>query len=326
MTSKTAFVTGGTGFLGLNLIEFLCEQYWQVTALHRPTSDLKLIQKYPIHLVEGAVEDPSSLDRAIPDDVDVVFHVAADTSMWPGHRQRQWRTNVEGTRNMLKAARVKRTKRFIHTSTSGVFGIPGEAFDETAPKLGKGSFNYQHSKAVAEEEVSQAVDAGLDAVILNPAHIIGRYDWSSWSRFIRKAANKELLFIPSGLACFCDAGAVVRAHVAAVDKGRTGHNYLLGGDQASYRHVVALVGELLERRTNTRVGHPRLFSSAGRVLDLLSTFTKKEPIITTETAAMLNAIIVCRSDKAVRELDYSPLPLRIMLKDCIDWMIGEKLI
>src|SRR5271169_2702532 len=100
----------------------------------------------------------------MPDDVDAVFHVAGDTNMWPANRLRQWRTNVDGTRNMVRLARVKRAKKFIHTSTSGVYGLPSVPFDETSPKLGKGSFNYQHSKAMAEEEVLKAIDKGLDAV------------------------------------------------------------------------------------------------------------------------------------------------------------------
>lgn len=326
MASKTAFVTGGTGFVGLNLVEHLTDLGWEVTALHRASTNLDYIRKYPVHLVEGAVEDLGSLERVFPEEIDAVFHVAADTSMWPGHRRRQWRTNVDGTRNMLNVATAKGARRFIHTSTSGVFGIPKEIFDETAPKLGKGSFNYQHSKAMAEEEVSRAVEAGLDAVILNPANVIGRYDWSSWSRFIRKAANKELLLIPSGRACFCDVDAVVRAHLAAVERGRTGHNYLLGGEQASYRDVVELVGQLLGKETNTRVGSPLTFRAAGRALDWFSRFTKTEPVVTGESAAFLNATIVCRSEKAVRELGYSPLPLRTMLINCIDWMDAENLL
>lgn len=168
MPNKTAFVTGGTGFIGLNLVEHLTQSGWDVTALHRPDSRLTQLQKYPVRLVEGAIEDASSLERAMPQNLDAIFHVAGDTSQWSGHKQRQWRTNVEGTHNMVATALAKRSKKFIHTSSSGVYGIPTKPFDETAPKLGKGSFNYQHSKATAEEEVSKGIAQGLDAVLLNP--------------------------------------------------------------------------------------------------------------------------------------------------------------
>lgn len=326
MPSKTAFVTGGTGFIGLNLIEHLVRSDWTVTALHRPESRLTQLQNYPVRLVEGTIEDFNSLERAMPEELDAVFHVAGDTSMWPGHLQRQWRTNVDGTRNVVTAALTKRTKKFIHTSTSGVYGLPKEPFDETAPKLGKGGFNYQHSKVMAEEEVSAGIARGLDAVILNPANVIGRYDWNSWSQFIRRAADRQLLLIPPGSHCYCDVGAVVRAHVTAAEKGRTGHNYILGGTPASYAEIVQMVGKILGCSTNRRVGRPSGMRLAGRMLDRVSLITRREPMITRESAAYLSANINCRSDKAIRELDYRPASIELMLQECIDWMITEKLI
>jgi len=324
--NKTAFVTGGTGFIGLNLVEHLTQSGWDVVALHRPSSRLMHLRKFPVRLAEGSVEDRASLDRAMPADVDVVFHVAGDLSQWSGHRNRQWRTNVEGTRNMVETALAKRSRKFVHTSSVSAYGFQPEPFDEMAPKLGIGSFSYQHSKAMAEEEVLKGVDQGLDAVILNPTNVIGRYDWGTWSRFIRLAANGRLFRIPPGSACYCDVGAVVRAHVAAAERGRTGHNYLLGGDVASYANVVRIVGDTVGRRCTARVGRPIVLRIAGRVSEWASMVTGKEPMISPESAAMLNAHVVCRSDKAERELDYRPVSVEAMLKECIDWMIEQKLL
>jgi dihydroflavonol-4-reductase len=326
MADKTAFVTGGTGFIGLNLIELLTQSGWDVTALHRPNSRLIHLQKYPVRLVEGRIEDAASLERAMPKHADAVFHVAGDVSLWSGHRERQWRTNVEGTRNMVDLALLKQSRKFIHTSTTSVYGIQTAPFDESAPKLGKDNFNYQRSKTAAEEEVAKGIARGLDAVIMNPANVIGRYDWNTWSRFIRLAANRQLFRIPPGRACYADVEAVVRAHVMAVEKGRTGHNYLLGGTDASYAEIVRIVGELLGQPTNTIVGRPRVLRFAGRASEWISTITGKEPRISDESAAIVSASIVCRSDKASRELGYQPAPIRTMLKDCIDWMITENLI
>ena len=110
MANKTAFVTGGTGFIGLNLVEHLTQTGWEVVALHRPNSRLTYLQKYPVRLVEGAIEDAQSLNRVLPANVDAVFHVAGDVSLWSGHRERQWRTNVEGTRNMVAVALAKQAR------------------------------------------------------------------------------------------------------------------------------------------------------------------------------------------------------------------------
>jgi nucleoside-diphosphate-sugar epimerase len=276
--------------------------------------------------VEGAIEDPVSLERIMPEYVDAVFHVAGDVSFWSGHKQRQWRTNVEGTRNMVATALAKRSRKFVHTSSTAVWGIHTDPFDETAPKIGKDGFNYQHSKAVAEEEVAKGITQGLDAVFLNPANVIGRYDWSTWSQFIRLAANRQLFRIPPGRACYADVGAVVRAHLTAVEKGRTGHNYILGGTDASYAEIVQLVGKLLNQPTNTAVGRSFVLRFAGRVSERISMITGKEPRISPESAAIVCANIICRSDKAIRELDYQPASLETMLRDCIDWMVAEDLI
>jgi dihydroflavonol-4-reductase len=326
MPNKTAFVTGGTGFIGLNLVELLTQSGWDVIALHRPGSRLTHLRKYPVRLVEGAIEDATSLERAMPEDVDVVFHVAGDVSLWSGHKERQRRTNVEGTRNMVAAALAKRSRKFVHTSSTAVYGLPAEPFDETSPKLGRDSSSYQHTKALAEEEVARGIDQGLDAVLLNPANVIGRYDWSTWSQFIRLAANRQLLRIPPGRACYANVGAVVRAHLMAAEKGRTGENYILGGEQASYAEVVELVGKLLGQPTNTGVGRPFVLRLAGRVSERISMITGKEPTISQESAAIVCANIICRSDKAACELDYRPVSLETMFRDCIDWMIAEDLI
>ena len=161
---------------------------------------------------------------------------------------------------------------------------------------------------------------------LNPANVIGRYDWGTWSQFIRLAANRQLLRIPPGRACYCDVGSVVRAHLAAAQKGQTGHNYILGGSEASYAEIVQMVGKLLRQRTNTGVGRPLVLRSAGRVSEWISGITGKEPRITPELAAIVCGSIICRSDKATRELEYLPASLETMFRDCIDWMVAEDLL
>ena len=116
--AKTAFVTGGTGFIGINLIELLVNEGWDITALHRPASNLTYLKRFPIKLAEGSLTDRESLDRAIPEGTDVVFHVAGDTSFWSKNNARQNATNVDGTRNMVEAAASKEVGTFIHTSSN----------------------------------------------------------------------------------------------------------------------------------------------------------------------------------------------------------------
>ena len=118
----------------------------------------------------------------------------------------------------------------------------------------------------------------------------------------------------------------MRAHLAAAEKGRTGHNYILGGTEASYAEIVQMVGKLLGQPTNTGVGRPPVLRGAGRVSEWISMITGKEPRISAESAAIVSGNIICRSDKEIHELDYRPASLETMFRDCIDWLIAEDLI
>jgi dihydroflavonol-4-reductase len=325
--ARTAFVTGGTGFLGLNLIQKLTEQGWQVTALHRPSSNLIYLKRFPVTLAVGEIEEAASLERAMPEGLDAVFHVAGDVSFWSGHRARQLRTNVEGTRNMAAAARRKGARRFVHTSTIAVYGTPPGPFDETSPHLGKASpIGYLHSKALAEEEVQKAIMEGLDAVILNPANIVGPYDLGNWSRLFRLVAEGKLPGIPPGRAPFCHVAEVAKAHLAAWDRGRTGENYILAGIDASYLEAFAIVGALLGHSVPTKPIPAFALALAGRLSEWGSLLTRKEPDLTPEMATLLSRAITCRSDKAARELGYQAVPLHTMFEDCYRWLAAEGII
>lgn len=324
---ETAFVTGATGFLGLNLVGQLTALGWKVLALHRAQSNLHYLKRFPVRLVEGSIEDAVSLERALPEGVDVVFHVAADVSFWSRHNARQTRTNIDGTRHMVAAALKRGVKKFIHTSTTSVYGFPREPFDETAPHLGKHLwFNYMRTKAIAEEVVREGIARGLDAVLLNPANIVGPYDVNNWARLIRLGAEGKLGRMPRGRGSFCHAAEVARAHIAAVHRGRNGENYILGGPDATYAEVVTIIAELLGRPLKVRTVGPIALRGAGRVLGLLARLTGKEPLVTPESAAFLSASLLCRSDKAIRELGYQVVPLRTMLADCYQWMVAEGLL
>ena len=317
---QTAFVTGATGLLGLNLVEQLVLAGWRVIALHRPQSNLAYLKRFAGQLVAGAVEDRPSIERAMPLQIDAVFHVAADVSFWSRNNERQTKCNVEGTRNVVAVAIDHGARKFIHTSSSGIYGMQPRPFDETAPKLGRKCWvNYVRTKALAEEEVYQGIAHGLDAVLLNPANIIGRYDLHGWSKMLRLALAGKLLRVPPGSSTWCHAAEVARAHIAAVSRGRTGENYLLGGADARYADLVATVGEVAQKKVQTRTAPAFAVRAMSRFANRISWFTRREPTITPEGAAYLCADLICRSDKAIRELGYAPTSLRSMVEDWYRW-------
>jgi nucleoside-diphosphate-sugar epimerase len=324
-TAKLAFVSGATGFLGLNIVAELARRGWDIVALHRPQSDLKTLARFPVRLAVGNVEDRASLERAMPTAVDTVFHAAADTSLWGRNGARQRSTNVDGTRNMVAAAFERGVKKFVHTSSSTVYGFAAARFDETTPLNGRTArFNYMRTKALAEDEVRSGIARGLDAVIVNPAVMIGRYDRHNWARLIRLASEGRLPRIPPGRASFCHAAEVARTHVEAAARGRTGENYLLGGADASFRQLIRAVGEMAGRATNPRMASRSMLRLTGRVLESVSWFTGVEPLLTAEAAAYLSADMTCRSGKAIAELDYRPASLPTMLGDYYDWLVEQK--
>lgn len=298
-----------------------------MTALHRPTSNLTYLKRFPVTLTLGEIEDAASLERAMPEGLDAVFHVAGDVSFWSGHRARQTRTNVEGTRNMVAVAQRKGVKRFIHTSSIVVYGIQPREFDETAPHLGRGSsINYMHTKTLAEEEVQKAIRAGLDAVILNPANIVGPYDAANWGRLFRLVADDALPGIPSGEAPFCHVAEVAKAHLTAFERGRTGENYILAGTQATYIEAFQTVGKMLGRKVADKPLPAFALRAAGLLSEIGAHITHKEPDMTPEMATMLFLTLRCRSDKAERELGYQSVSLKTMFQDCYDWLVAEGLV
>jgi nucleoside-diphosphate-sugar epimerase len=325
---RTAFITGATGFLGLNIVDALLASSWRVVALHRATSNVTRLRARGVELAQGGLDDRDALTRAIPEGVDAVFHVAGNISLWSKNDAQQTKDNVDGTRNVAAAALARKAKRFVHTSTVAVWGVQHHLpYDETCPQLGaKSAVNYSRSKALAELEIRKAIEQGLDAVILNPSHIVGRYDTEGWSKSIRMVAEGKLPGVPPGRGSFCDAGAVARAHVAAVDRGRTGENYIFGGADSTYLDLVTIIGELLRKRVPKRTVPLWTVGLASGVSRAASLLTGQQPAVTKEMFAGLTHHEIVNCEKAVRELGYEKVPLRTMLETALAWQVEEGLV
>ena len=327
MAPRIAFVTGGTGFVGLNLIEQLVGQGWAVTALHRPTSDLRAIRRFPVRLVAGDLLDPASLRRAIPPGVDALFHLAADISVWSKHAARQTRINVEGTRNVVDAALAAGVRRIVHTSTWNTFGLEQGEISEDSPQLGGRSWiNYDRTKFLAEEAVREGVARGQDAVIMNPAHLIGRYDRRGWARLIIAARRRWLLGVPPGAGTFCHAEEVARAHIAAALRGRTGQNYLLSGEDASFVELFRVINQVTGSNVPLRPLPVWLFRLSARAGVALARITGRAPAATPEGVAIACARARVVSSRAEQELGYRPASLHTMIDDSYRWLRSEGLL
>lgn len=317
-----AFVTGGTGFVGTKLLRQLLERDWEVTALVRGTSPLEGMENLNIKRVAGDITDAQSLIEAIPQDIDCVYHVAASTSVWSRNKDLQTRINVDGTRNVVAATLKAGAKRFIHTSSFVVWGFHKELLTEESPRLENADWiNYVRTKHEAENIVTEAVEKqSLDAVIVNPAHILGPGDRHNWSRMIRLVNNDALPGVPPGGGAFADVREVARAHIQAFHHGKTGQNYILGGEDTMFLEVVKMIGEILDCKVPRRASPAWLLKAVARFNVLWSAISGKEPDLTPEGAAMITRHISCDSSKAQQALGYRFTPVRTLLEDTCEWM------
>lgn len=319
--SRSAFVTGATGFVGINLVRELVARDWQVTALKRESSELRYLEGVPVSWAVGDITDRASLTTAMPQGVEAVFHVAASLNLWARGNAEQTRINVDGTRNVVQTALENAARRFVHTSSVSAYGMQSGRIDESAPQLGGGSWiNYQRTKFLAEEEVRKGIARGLQAVIVNPPNIVGPYDRTGWARLIKMVRAGTLPAIPPGANSFSHVREVARALIAAAEKGRVGENYFLGGTEATYVEAVRIIGELAGKPVPKRAAPPWLLKAYARLLSLGAPFTGREPRATPEAVALVSRRLYFDCSKAQRELDYKVVPLREMIADSYRWL------
>jgi dihydroflavonol-4-reductase len=323
---QTAFVTGATGFLGLNLVAQLRQAGWKVIAIHRESSSTKRLEGLGAELRKAGLDDPSTLARAMPEEVNAVFHVAGDVSWSKLHGERQRRVNVDGTRHLVEAALLRKAKRLIHTSSVAAYGLGHAVIDERTPSTAAdSSIGYVRTKWLGQEEVRKGIREGLSAVILNPANIMGQYDTTGWARLFRLLKEGKLPGVPPGSASYCHVRDVARAHIEAVTKGRSGEQYLLGGADATYVEVTAIMAELLGVKA-PRPAPAFVLKALGRINDWVSYITRREPDITAANAELVCSRWRVDCSKAEKELGLRRATLREMVEDSFRWLQEEKLI
>lgn len=326
-SKKKAFVTGATGFLGLNLVEELCSAGYEVTALHRPASDLRFLKRLDARREVGSITDATAIEGAMDESMDAVFHVAANTNVWARNNAEQTRDNVDGTRNMLDVARRKGAKRFVYTSTCMVFGLLEGPFDEASPPNGRDSWiNYIRTKTLADDLVRDAATRGLSTAVMRPAHIMGRYDRHNWATLVRLVAREELPGIPPGSGCFCNAREVARAHVRAAERGGDCDVFVLGGPRASFVELVRVIGEVTGKRVPRRAVPGAVLRAAARIYAGVAAVTAKEPRATPEGVAMAVYDLRVDDSKARNELGYAHVSLQETVRESYAFLRDEGLL
>ena len=276
-------VTGSSGFIGSHLCKALIEKGNSVRAFHRSSSNLRLLQDLPVEHTLGDLTQPETIKKAV-EGMDVIFHTAAHLGP-RAETGAMYAVTVEGTRLLLNAAEEAGVNRVVYTSSAAALGIP-----ETPPNRGKQvalldenhSWNlrpedwpYAYSKYLAEREVQKAVARGLDVVIVNPTYVLGAGDvYRRSSSLVVWAARHTLPGMIEGGLNIVHIQDVVSGHLAALDKGKKGERYILGGENISLRELITLICQTAGVAAPQTTLPSGLLRSLSRPLHFLRPFIK----------------------------------------------------
>ncbi len=303
-------VTGASGFLGSAVLRQALERGWRVRALVRASSPRANLADLPVEVVTGDMRDPAAVAAAMQG-VRYLFHVAADYRLWAPDPEDIVRTNVDGTMAVMEAAQQAGVERVVYTSSVATLRVAGAAgpVDETAPLAPHEAIGaYKRSKVLAERVVERMVaERGLPAVIVNPSTPIGPRDVrpTPTGRIIVEAATGKIpAFVETGLN-LVHVDDVAAGHFQALEHGKTGERYILGGDDVMLQQMLQDIAGLCGRRPPT-VKLPRwpLYPLA-HAAEAVARVTHKEPFITVDGLHMSKYRMFFRSDKARRDWDIS---------------------
>lgn len=317
------FVTGANGFVGLNVVSALVSSGHDVVSIVRDGSNIAFLEPFGVDIVRGGLNDVGALGDAMRG-ADAVIHVAGNTSCNRKDMPKLLEVNVDGTRNVVEAALAAGIRRLVYTSTTSTMGAYDDAArlaDETVPLKGyRARSPYAITKRKAEEIVLAAQSRGLEPVILNPAEVMGAYDYNlQWGRMLLAAYYDKIPFNPPGGASFCSAADIGRAHVSAITSGRPGEKYLLGGDNLLFTRFFEVLSEVLGRKLTIPDGSYRLKYAKALLQEKLSPLVPGKPPIEPYRMRVLASTYFFDSSKAEKELGYRSAPVETMVKDCADW-------
>lgn len=320
---KTTLVTGATGFVGWHVASLLVERGCRVRALVRPSSKLRELD---VETATGDLRDPDSLGKAVQG-CGVVFHIAADYRLWAPAPDELYRSNVDGTRNMLEAARHAGVERVVYTSTVGCIGFPKNGVgDETTPvALGDMTGAYKRSKYLAERAALEYARSGLPVVIVNPTAPVGDHDFKPTPTgkiivdFLRGAMPA---FVETGLN-LVDVKDTAAGHWLACERGRPGERYILGGQNLTLQEILKRLARISGRQAPTRRIPWSLAYAAGVASTGWARLTGREPRVPLDAVRMARKKMFVTHEKAGRELGYAPGAVDAALEKAVEWFRGN---
>jgi dihydroflavonol-4-reductase len=318
-------VTGATGHIGNVLVRKMIEQGEKVRALIWRGEDTTPLEDLNVETVEGDVLDPESLELAFKG-VEKVFHLAGIISIMPGQNPFVWRVNVEGTRNVLNAARQAGVRRLVYTSSIHAIhrAQHGKVIDESLPFDPNTPYGaYDRSKAEASLEVQKAAQQGLEAVIICPTGVIGPYDYrrSEMGSVILDAALGKTSPYVDGAYDFVDVRDVADGMILAEKKGQRGESYILSGQKVSVRYLLETVREVTGKAFTSIKIPFNLAEFAAKFTPYYYRWSKARPRFTPYSLEVLRSNADISHAKASRELGYRPRKVYESIADTVRWFL-----
>ena len=325
----SAFLTGGTGFVGASLARLLLSKGLKVKALARKGSDRRNLDGLDIEIVEGGLLDKSAIEAGVKN-CRYVFHVAADYRIWVPNPADMYRANVDGTENVIRAGAKAGAERIVHCSSVAAVKVPDDhtPVDETSEysSLSEVVGDYKKSKYLADVLARRlGREEKLPVVVVNPAAPIGPRD-------IKPTPTGRIVvdFMKGRMPSYIDTGMnvvhvddVAMGHWLAALKGRVGERYILGGENLTLKGVLDLLAAATGRSA-PRFKTPYAVAYAfGAVDTAIARMRGVEPMAPLDAIKMAKHYMWFSSEKAQRELGYSSRPAAAALKDAADWFAAN---
>ena len=318
------FLTGATGFVGHHVAKALAAEGASLRLLTRKSSNLANLEGVQGETVVGDLSDPESLRSALQG-CDAVVHVAADYRLWIPDPAAMYRSNVDGTRELLRMAREAKVKRFVYTSSVATmhFRTDGIVINEDTPvSLADMVGHYKRSKFLAEQEAIAAAKNGQEVIILNPTTPIGSNDRkpTPTGRIFADFLNSKFpAYVDTGLN-LVDVSEVARAHVLALTKGTPGRRYILGGENLTLKQILDKMAAITGIPSPT-VKIPFVVAATYAFFEewITGRIRGKEPRATLEEVRMGRKKMYASSAHAQQELDFHVVPVYPAMRSAIDW-------
>jgi dihydroflavonol-4-reductase len=323
MSTRLALVTGGNGFVGCHVVRALLARGDRVRVLARENADLSALIGLQVEVARGDLRNFDSVAQAVSG-CGEVYHVAADYRLWLTDPAPMYATNVDGTRNVIRAAVAAGVSRIVHTSTVGALGIPhgGVGREDTPTSLADMPGHYKRSKYMAEQAALEAARAGAPVVIVNPSTPIGALDFkpTPTGRIIADFLNRRMpAYVDTGLN-IVDVGDVARGHLLAAERGRIGEKYILGGENLTLKEFLgrlATISGLPAPRV--KIPYAVALSFALGAEAVARTVTRRAPRASLTEVRMARKRMFFDSSKARAELGYSPAPVDAAIAAAVEF-------